>query len=230
MVAVGLFSTNRSALSQSSGMAVGMTQGASSAHATARLLQQLTTVSVATPATEVTTAAPAPEVGLTVPGPEGERISASSALFNAIAAGNVQQMEQLFAAGASTDVYSPTGSTPLVEAIRLGDPNVINAILTKGVNTNLPTKPQGITPLAVALQQGNLALAQRLLNAGADINLRDTAGDTVLLMAVKQRPVNYAAVELLLARQPSPTTSAPDLTATDAQGRTARQLAEASVS
>ena len=73
-----------------------------------------------------------------------------------------------------------------------------------------------------------MALAQRLLDAGADINLKNAAGDTVLLSAVKRQPVNYAAVELLLSRRPTATTSAPDLTATDAQGRTASQIADAS--
>ena len=98
-------------------------------------------------------------------------------------------------------------------------------ILNKGVDTNLPSTPDGTTPLQLSIEQGNVALAQRLLDAGADINLRNAAGDTALLLAVKQTPVNYQLVQLLLSRRPSPTTSAPDLTATDAQGRTAEVIA-----
>lgn len=230
MAVVGVFSPRKTMLLEPT--AIPGSGVSHNAHATARLLQQLTQapVAIAAPATEISTAAPAVEVGLTVPGPSGEPVSASTALFTAIANSDVATIERLFAAGASTDVYSPQGTTPLTEAIVKGDPTVINAILTKGVNTNLPTRPQGVTPLTLALQQGNLALAQRLLDAGADINLRDAAGDTVLLQTVKRSPVNYGAVELLLSRRPSPTTSAPDLTATDAQGRTPRQIALASVS
>jgi ankyrin repeat protein len=59
-------------------------------------------------------------------------------LFAAIAEGNVVAMEELFAAGASTDVYNDEGVTPLIAAIRLDDPAVVGAILDKGVDTNLP--------------------------------------------------------------------------------------------
>lgn len=194
--------------------------------ATAPVAENVSTVA---PAAEISVAAaPAPEIGLLVPGPEGELESASAALFAAVQSGNVPEMQRLFALGASTDVYSPDGTTPLLDAIRLQEPAVISALLAKGVDTNLASKPGGVTPLALALSEGNVPLSEQLLNAGADINLRNAAGDTALLQVVKQRPVNYQEVQLLLSRKPSPTTSAADLTARDAQGRTAQDIATAS--
>ena len=184
-----------------------------------------------TPALELAIALPpAEEVGMLIPGPEGELVSASEALFGAVRRGDVDEMGRLFAEGASTDVYSPQGTTPLIEAIELRDVPVINALLTNGVDTNLPRRPDGITPLALALDQGNLALMEVLLNAGADINLKNAFGDTVLLAALKAPMVNYMAVELLLSRKASPLTSAPDFTATDAEGRTAEDIARERVS
>ena len=95
-----------------------------------RFLQQVVElqapVGAPTPATEVTTAAPAVEIGLLVPGPEGEQVSASAALFTAILNRDAATIERLFALGASTDVYSPTGSTPLIEAIRLMSPEIVS--------------------------------------------------------------------------------------------------------
>ena len=195
-----------------------------------RLLQQVTATSQAVPALEVAAPAPRAEAsGPLVPGPEGEApVSASQALFNAIRARNLSRVQQLLAQGANTDVYSAQGTTPLIEAIALGEAGIFNAIMDKGVNTNLPSRPDGNTPLFYAITVGNLQWATRLLDAGADINLANSAGDTPLLAALKQTPVNYQAVELLLSRRPSPTTSAADLTKTDAQGRTAMQIAQAS--
>jgi len=162
------------------------------------------------------------------PGPEQETIALSEQLFTYIDSRNVPAVESLFSRGASTDVYSPVGSTPLIEAIRRRDPTILDVLLAHGVNTNLPALPSGQTPLQLALQLGDLALAQRLLNAGADINQKDAAGDNALLFVIKQRPINYSAVELLLSQTPTVTTSAPNLMATDAQGMTAGEVAQQS--
>lgn len=164
------------------------------------------------------------------PAPEAEALALlSSGLFADVSHGNVPAIEALFSEGASTDVYSANGSTPLIDAIRERDQRVINALLVHGVNTNLASKPNGVTPLQLALQMGNVALANQLLQAGADINQKDAAGDNALLLAVKQKPVNYNAVSLLLSQRPSPTTSAPDFVARDARGLTAYQIAVQSV-
>jgi ankyrin repeat protein len=185
-------------------------------------------LAVAPPALELAAVSPAGE--LRVPGPEGETLLASSLLFAAIAAGDAAGLQRLFALGATTDVRSPTGQTPLIFAILRRDAAATDAILAKGADTNLASTPDGVTPLFLALRQGNFALATRLLNQGANVNVKDAAGETPLTEAEKQRPPNYAAVRLLLARTASATTSAPDLTLADAAGQTPLQVAQATVS
>ncbi|KAL4541042.1 hypothetical protein Ndes2437B_g05435 [Nannochloris sp. 'desiccata'] len=202
-----------------------LSNNAAAARFNSRLLKQVTE-EPAPEALEV--AAPAPlaeEVGPFVPGPEGEQVSASEALFSAIRAGDVEEVQSLLP-DTDTDVYSPEGTTPLIEAIALDDEEIFDALLEKGVDTNLPSTPDGNTPLFYTITLGRLEWATRLLDAGADINLANAAGDTPLFAAIKATPVDYDAVELLLMRSPSPTTSAVDFDVTDAEGRTAQQVAE----
>jgi hypothetical protein len=183
----------------------------------------------AVPAVEVTTAPRAEAVGpIVAQGPSAEEASVSELLFKAVRARNLARVRSLLKEDANTDVYSTRGTTPLIEAIALNASGIITAILDKGVDTNLPSKPDGNTPLHYAVTLGNIKLATRLLNAGADINLANSAGDTPLFALLKQTPINYRAIQLLLRRTPSPTTSAVDFSLTDAEGRTAQQLAEAS--
>ncbi len=182
----------------------------------------------AVPALEVAGPAPRAEtVGPRVQGPAGEQVSASQALFAAIRAKNLGRVQSLLASGADTDVYDANGSTPLIDAIVGGAGGIVNVLIPK-TDTNRPQLPSGRTALYFALINGNLDLATRLLNAGADLNLAAANGDTPLFALLKQKPVNYRAIELVLSRTPSATTSAVDLTKTDASGKTAEQIARAS--
>ena len=213
-----------------------LNNNAVTARSSSRLLKQVTEVEpradavsfapmpeeLAPEALEV--AAPAPEVGPIVSGPEAEQLSSSEALFSAIRARAVEEVQRILP-DTDTDVYSPEGTTPLIEAIALDAGEIFDALLEKGVDTNLPSTPDGNTPLFYAITLNRLQWATRLLDAGADINVANAAGDTPLFAAIKATPPNYAAVELLLMRSPGPNQSAVDFGLTDAEGMTAQQVA-----
>jgi len=196
------------------------------ARSSSRLLKQV--AAAEQPASEaIEVASPAPlaeEVGPLVSTPEAEQVTASEALFSAIRDRDVEEVERILP-NANTDVYSAEGTTPLIEAIALDADEIFDALLDKGVDTNLPSIPDGNTPLFFAISLGKLEQAERLLDAGADINLANEAGDTPLFAAIKATPPQYEAVELLLSRSPSATTSAVDFDVTDAEGMTAIEAA-----
>ena len=87
-------------------------------------------------------------------------------------------------------------STPLIDAIALGDGDRINALLAQGADVN-ESNSDGEAPLAVAAMAGNTALMKDLLRRGADIEHRALNGETALLEAAYE---GEASTSLLLAR------------------------------
>jgi ankyrin repeat protein len=125
------------------------------------------------------------------------------------------------------------GTTPLVRAAKAGDIPAIKLLLAAHANVELPTV-NGITPLMAAAGNGSSSLDTRgrykteeqaieavrlLLAAGADVNARDRSGQTALHGAVG---FGWNQMIRVLAA------SRIDLTAKDAQGRMAVDLARGS--
>jgi ankyrin repeat protein len=125
------------------------------------------------------------------------------------------------------------GATPLLRAAKAGDIEVMKLLLAHGARTDLPTAT-GVTPLMAAAGNGSTNLDTRgrfkteaqadeavrvLLAAGADINARDHGGQTALHGAASW---GYnTLVRTLVANKV-------ELTAKDAQGRTAADIAKGS--
>ena len=125
------------------------------------------------------------------------------------------------------------GATPLLRAAKAGDIEVMKLLLAHGARTDLPTAT-GVTPLMAAAGNGSTNLDTRgrfkteaqadeavrvLLAAGADINARDRGGQTALHGAASW---GYnTLVRTLVANKV-------ELTAKDAQGRTAADIAKGS--
>ena len=79
----------------------------------------------------------------------------------------------------------------LLVAARQGHVELIDALLRRGADVNLP-KANGATPLYLAAQEGHLAAASKLLEAGANVNqARYTVGATPLYVAAQ---MGHAAV------------------------------------
>ncbi|MHC1623314.1 MAG: ankyrin repeat domain-containing protein [Candidatus Methanospirareceae archaeon] len=89
------------------------------------------------------------------------------------------------------------GYTPLCDAIRGGRKEVVDLLLTFGVDLNAASDEEW-NPLTLALRLDNrIEIMSRLLNAGADVNAVDSAcGETLLHEAVNRNSPN--TVRLLL--------------------------------
>ncbi len=71
--------------------------------------------------------------------------------------------------GANPNAKSPNGWSPLVSAIKMGDADLIEALLSNGAD---PSSGEVLTPLAAAAEEGQAAFVTQLLEAGADATHR----------------------------------------------------------
>eukprot|EP00850_Spirogloea_muscicola_P002125 SM000008S22214 [mRNA] locus=s8:389602:395422:- [translate_table: standard] len=107
-------------------------------------------------------------------------------------------------------------STPLLEAVKAGQPAVIEILLKAGAQLRLPDPG---TFLCGAAALGDLAHLRRLLRCGADFRARDYTGRTALHIACAKQ--NIAVVQLLVE-------SGGDVLMADDAGETPISLARAS--
>ncbi|MEO8313259.1 MAG: ankyrin repeat domain-containing protein [Pseudomonadota bacterium] len=111
---------------------------------------------------------------------------ATAALLGAVYSGNVQQVQQLIAAGA--DVHAPNqfGATPLSVAAVAADPAMLRVLLKAGADAD-STNSEGETALMVVARTGNVESAKLLLKAGANLQARESwGGQTALMWAAAQ--------------------------------------------
>ncbi|GAG42569.1 unnamed protein product, partial [marine sediment metagenome] len=85
----------------------------------------------------------------------------------------------------------------LHHAAAQGDVNLIDILISRGVDINGKASGSAFTPLHVAAFGGRVASAERLLENGADCNARDDGGLTPLHIAAHQGENDF--VRLLLA-------------------------------
>jgi ankyrin repeat protein len=76
----------------------------------------------------------------------------------------------------------PDGSTPLHAAVRAGNRESVDRLLTGGANVDAKTR-YNITPLSLACSLGDAPIIEHLLKAGADPNGVSEEGQTPLMLA-----------------------------------------------
>ena len=133
------------------------------------------------------------------------------------------------------DTLLSVGTTPLVRAAKAGDVEAMKLLIAHGANVDLPTAT-GITPLMAAAGNGSATLDTRgrykteaqaieavelLAKSGANVNARDRSGQTALHGAASWGW--NGLVKSLAANNV-------DLSAQDAQGRTAADIAKGATS
>lgn len=88
----------------------------------------------------------------------------------------------LLKAGADQKVYNSIGHAPIHTAITNGFQDVVEILLTQGIDPDYPEQQQNYTPLILLADNANnvnhLKIAQLLLDAGADRTKTDSYGYT----------------------------------------------------
>jgi len=92
-------------------------------------------------------------------------------------------------------------NTPLHEAIKKGNIEIIQTLMQDGTNLNTQNKI-GDTPLHEAIKNENIGIIQILLQHGSDPNIPNIKGDTSLHEAIKKG--NIVIVQILMQRGSDP--------------------------
>jgi len=94
-------------------------------------------------------------------------------------------------------VSAPDGTTPLHDAVRRNDLNVVQALIKRGADVKAATR-YGITPMNLAATGGNAAILRALLDAGAPPDTATPGGETALMTAARTGAID--SVRLLIDR------------------------------
>ena len=95
--------------------------------------------------------------------------------------------------------YANYSHPPIFNALLLGTPNILEALIAFGVNVNYALR-NGMTPLHGAVLLRTNDCADLLLNAGANPNARNQDGDTpldILLSPTRPRRDGHATLDLI---------------------------------
>ena len=122
----------------------------------------------------------------------------SRALLRAAHGGDVALTEALLRRpDVDADAADEYGRLALHEAVRHDRLEVVQQLLTHGVDVDIARQSDGCTALMVAARDGGVAVLGMLLEAGADWRLRNGDGETAAEMAqVAHEPLTTAALEL----------------------------------
>ncbi len=99
---------------------------------------------------------------------------------------NIDIVEDLIEHGADVNFMGRLGNTTLSWLSLLGNTQVIEILLDRGANVNLPDNRGGFTPLMNAAKRGDKKLVTLFLDRGADINASTSFGATALTFATKR--------------------------------------------
>ena len=113
------------------------------------------------------------------------------------------------------------GDTGLIVAIRNGDSDWADFLISKGADPNLPGAG-GDTPLVTAAKSGLYDVADLLIRLGVKVDGTNRSGETPLIIAVQQRDTRLVRLLLQHGADPDRTDAAAGYSARDYAQRDAR--------
>jgi hypothetical protein len=139
-----------------------------------------------------------PQSGEPAVKPTPVALVAPTSLHGLVAKGDFEAARKLIEQGADIEAKDPgTGASVLHYAVMRGNPDILQYLLSKGVDVNSRTK-NGTTPLHTAVLYNRYEVAEMLLNKGADVDAKSGSGATPLAIATAAR--NKSLADLLRAR------------------------------
>lgn len=103
-----------------------------------------------------------------------------SHLFKAIKERDLESIESLLKKNVNVNIANEDGDTPLGEAARDGQSNIVKLLLCHGADPDVQQHDGGYTPLMQAAVGGHIHVMRLLLEAGADPYQEDNEGFTAL--------------------------------------------------
>jgi ankyrin repeat protein len=123
---------------------------------------------------------------------------APTSLHGLVAKGDFDGARKAIEQGADLEAKDPgTGASVLHYAVMRGNPEILQLLLSKGVDVNSRTR-NGTTPLHTAVLYNRYEIAETLLNKGAEVDAKSSSGATPLAIATTAR--NRDIADLLRAR------------------------------
>lgn len=119
----------------------------------------------------------------------------ASPLYRAVLDGDIVKARQLIVAGADVNFQAPGDGTPLIEAARLGRPDLVKLLLESGADPGLALRGDG-APLIAAADTGRLDIVKALVERGAAVDMHVPGDGTPLITAIRAQDV--ATVSYLL--------------------------------
>ena len=107
----------------------------------------------------------------------------SRRLWNAVDAGNVEELENVLSSQPVINSRDANGVTPLMRAACYNRLEVVRTLINYGADVNA-MRSDGFTPLLLAIFYGHAAVVRLLCESGADVNVTTRFGTSAHMWAV----------------------------------------------
>jgi ankyrin repeat protein len=130
--------------------------------------------------------------------PDSNQSQKTTALLYAVINRHSEVVTELLKAKADVNIHNNHGSSPLIQACRKGEIEIVKELIRAGAKVSPKQKRPRSTPLQAAIGAGQLEIAILLLDEGANIDQEDALCRTALMFAVRE--TSLTSIRLLLKR------------------------------
>jgi len=124
-------------------------------------------------------------------------------LLKAVESNDMAKLTELLAKGVSPDTRQRTGGLPaIILAAKKGNLAILKLLLDYKANPDMADRERNETALMLRSTAGDVESIKALLAAGADVNRTDSALETALIKAVRNR--QFSAAQALISGGANP--------------------------